>query len=283
MRAGFARSERPVRFRDVVRRVAWRASGSVLAGPSMDDALHMAWRMAQLRVASTISYWSAPQDEPRAVADACTAAIARMRFEGLDCRLSVRAQSLGFSPSLLQELAQAAASAGIALHLDAPRPEHADRVLRLVEDLSPRAGCTLPGRWPRSQSDALRAAALRLPVRIVKGEWADPADPGYAAAPGCLAVIDRIAGRVPKVAVATHDAGLARAALHRLQVAGTPCEMELLHGLSRRACLRAARDMGVPVRLYIPYGPARGLAASRRAWEGAPDSALWAAALRLHP
>jgi len=123
--------------------------------------------------------------------------------------------------------------------------------------LSTRAplGCTIPGRWRRSPRDAERAVQMGLRVRVVKGQWADP---GAAVDPhsAFLDVIDALAGGAAPVAVATHHPVLAAAAIRKLQSAGTPCEMELLYGLPSRAVLKVARDLGVPVRYYLPYGHA---------------------------
>jgi len=43
--------------------------------------------------------------------------------------------------------------------------------------------------------------------------------------------------------------------LAALQQAGTPCELEQLRGLPRRRPMAIARRLGVPVRLYLPFGP----------------------------
>ena len=59
-----------------------------------------------------------------------------------------------------------------------------------------------------------------------------------------------------EVAVATHDAALAREAFLRLRRAGTPCELELLCGLPRAEVMAVAKEFDVPVRLYIPFGTA---------------------------
>jgi hypothetical protein len=67
-------------------------------------------------------------------------------------------------------------------------------------------------------------------------------------------VIDRLAGRAGQVAVATHDPVLAAEALGRLVAAGTPCELELLYGLAAGPVLAATRELGVPVRYYVPWG-----------------------------
>ena len=138
-------------------------------------------------------------------------------------------------------------------------PEVADQTLSLIADALesyPKLGCTLPGRWRRSLLDADRAVKLRLNVRVVKGQWVDPDEPNLDPAAGFLAVIDRLAGQASHVAVATHDPQLAGEGLRRLLAAGTSCEVELLFGLPMRRAIRVAREAGVPVRVYVPYGHA---------------------------
>jgi proline dehydrogenase len=115
-------------------------------------------------------------------------------------------------------------------------------------------GCTLPARWSRSLIDVERAADLGLRVRVVKGQWADPAEPDIDIGAAYLKLIDRLAGRVRTVAVATHDPALARAALARLRESGTPSELELLFGLPMKGALAVAREEGVPVCIYVPFG-----------------------------
>jgi proline dehydrogenase len=89
----------------------------------------------------------------------------------------------------------------------------------------------------------------------VKGEWRDPdADPGNIDA-AFLALVSRLAGRTAPVAVATHQPALAERALYILIASGTPCELEQRRGLPRRRTVAAARRRGVPVRVYIPFGP----------------------------
>jgi proline dehydrogenase len=119
----------------------------------------------------------------------------------------------------------------------------------------PRLGCTLPARWHRSLCDAERAVNLGLRVRVVKGQWADIELQDVDPRRGFLNLIDRLgAVRAPHVAVATHDADLAREALTRLRSAGIPCELELLYGWPSASLIKMARSMGVPARVYVPYG-----------------------------
>jgi proline dehydrogenase len=184
-------------------------------------------------------------------------AIEAIGTERIDGRLSVKAPPLQFSRELFGRIVDRARERNVGVQFDSLWPEATDETFSLLSELLrtyANLGCTLPGRWHRSPDDADRAVEMGLRVRIVKGQWPDsqgaPADPRS----GFLAIVDRLAGRVRHVSVATHDVALAREALARLRAAGTPCELELLYGLPLRNAIAAARTEAVPVRVYLPYG-----------------------------
>jgi proline dehydrogenase len=160
--------------------------------------------------------------------------------------------------------------------VDAVGPDVVEATWRLLADSAGAAplGTTLPGRWRRSPEDADRAAELGLAVRVVKGQWPDLDGDDEDPARGFLRVVDRLVGHSGVVAVATHDVPLLEQALFRLLGAGRSCEVELFYGLPFRGPALLARRLGVPVRLYVPYGDAgtpyrRGVLTSR------PSAALW--------
>jgi proline dehydrogenase len=239
--------------------VAERAARSYIAGPALADGLQVCRSFVRRGVATTICFWNGKGDSPRHTADAYLAALDALAREKLNCSLSVKAPPLGFARDLLAEILERARQGGFLVHFDSLGPEAADPTFSLVAEALeryPKLGCTLPGRWRRSLQDADRAVELRLSVRVVKGQWVDPDEPTIDPATGFLAVIDRLAGRASHVAVATHDTQLACEALRRLLIADTSCEMELLLGLPVRRAVRVAREAGVPVRVYVPYGHA---------------------------
>ena len=233
------------------------ASRGYIAGPELADAMQACQRYSRQGIASTIGYWNDDNDTPQLVARTYSASMDAIAGEGLDCQLSIKAPALKFDQALVAGIVAKGKDSGIGVHFDSLGPQAADRTFELVTRSAQnyaRIGCTLPGRWRRSACDAERVAALGVNVRVVKGQWIDPECPEMDLRQGYLAVIRRLAGRARHVAVATHDPLLAREALSILRASGTPCVMELLLGLPLKAAMQVARDAGVAVRLYIPYG-----------------------------
>ncbi len=236
-----------------------RAAAAYVAGPRIDDALLACRALRERGRASTVGFWNEGSQQPGQVAQTYRAAVEALSQNGLDTRLSIKAPALGFSPELVAELVERTDSAGVGVHFDSLAPEAADRTMALIAEAGshqPELGITLPARWRRSLGDAGAAVELGLGVRVVKGRWPDPEQPEGDHRPGFMALVERLAGRARRVAVATHDEPLAREALRRLRAAGTPCELELLFGLPAAAPAHVADELSAPVRIYVPYGHA---------------------------
>ena len=235
------------------------ASRSYVPGPRLADAMRWAARMDRAGIAVTLGYFNADQTPPsQTTLENCGAieALARLRHPGY---LSVKPPALAYAGEALLAIAVGAKQHGQWLHFDSHGPQTADPTIQALEALREhhsRLSLTVPGRWTRSPADAEWALSRGIRVRVVKGQWSCPEQPEADPAAGFLSVIDRLAGKAPEVAVATHDIPLAREALTRLLRAGTACELELLCGLPRRDAVAMARELGVPVRLYIPFGEA---------------------------
>ncbi len=234
-------------------------SRAYIAGPELEDAMTAFDRLTRNGQAGTIGYFNParqPADEIARIDRQILAALGMIRR---DAYVSIKVPPLGFDVALIEEIARQAETVRVGIHFDSHAIETTDATFACIEAAlrhTGQIGCTLPGRWPRSLQEARRAIDLKLRVRVVKGQWADPAHPQSDISAGFLRVIDTLAGKVPAVAVATHDPVLAREALGRLRSAGTTCELELLFGLPMRAVSAVARNMNVPVRVYIPFGAA---------------------------
>jgi proline dehydrogenase len=178
-------------------------------------------------------------------------------MESFDGYVSVKAPSLQYSQDAMLRLVAACEPGNLRVHFDSLARDSAEPTRILIDRLLlryPTLSCTLPGRWKRSLEDADWAIDRGIAVRVVKGQWFDPDATWLDPHQGFLDVIGRLAGRARSVSVATHCPKLAATALQRLREAGTPCELELLYGLSSRAALGVAAKMGVRARIYIPFG-----------------------------
>jgi proline dehydrogenase len=236
------------------------ASRAYVPGPLVDDAMLWVRRMDQEGVAASLGYFYADGDAPTRIAEQNLAAIEALASQPPNgSYVSFKVPALHYDAQVLEDLARAADRHGQLIHFDSHGPETASPTIEALSRLAApgrRLSLSMPSRWARSAADAEWAVANAVRVRVVKGEWACPDRPDADRREGYLDIIDRLAGRASAVAVATHNDSLAREALRRLQAAGTPCELELLCGLPRRRPMAVARELGVPMRLYIPFGQA---------------------------
>jgi proline dehydrogenase len=180
--------------------------------------------------------------------------------------LSVKPPALNFDPEYAETIATTALLNGHGVHFDSHKYAQADVTLELLAELLRRKlpandsrrgwrfSLTLPSRWRRSLADARWAAENGVRVRVVKGDFeagpGDGVDPGR----GFTQLVQQLAGKVPDLALATHDCVLAREAIAICQKAGAPVQLELFFGRPASAMLALARETGVPVGFYVPYG-----------------------------
>lgn len=230
----------------------------IVPGPGPRAAARRCRKLDRAGLAATLGYFQSARARPEDIVAANIAAARLLAGRSGDAYLSVKAPPLAFDPARLREIAEAAAGAGMTLTFDAHAPKDADRTLRAVSDLLrdfPGTGFALPARWLRSRGDAAAFRDGSARIRLVKGEWADPEWRGMDIEASYVALAARLAGRAAPVAVATHDPELAERTLALLLDAGTPCELEQLRGLPARRTMAVARRLGVPVRVYVPFGP----------------------------
>jgi proline dehydrogenase len=257
-----------------------------LAGDTLADALEVCRTLADRDVRSILCFWADRDDRPGLVGDRYLAAARAIAAEGIPAYLSTKAAALAFDPGRYTDLL-AAMPDGVRLHLDSRAPEEQDRALDIAEELAaarPGAvGVTLPSRWRRSLADAARVAELDVSVRLVRGQWADPAgdvDPGRAFLE--LAEAAARPGRI--LGLATHDPDVAARSLATLGPAtGVLAELEQLFGFPVHRTLPVALAAGVPVRVYVPYSRTRPLPYSVRRAVHDPEVGSWLAQDLMRP
>ncbi len=236
-----------------------RVAPNHVGGQTVEDAVRVAQRLGHERTPSTLGFWDTADYTQRQVVDIYLATIRQLAGSGLDSYMSVKPPALRFDVGAARELANSASEVHVRLHFDSHGPEAVEPSHAMLQSMIDEVGAdglgtTIPGRWERSIFDADWAAERALKVRVVKGQWADPSDPDRDMRAGFLAVIDRLAGRVPHVAVATHDLLLAEEAIRRLRSAGASFELEQILGMTTPQSLQWALQNNVKVRIYIPFG-----------------------------
>jgi len=250
-------------IRTAVNQMLRRAGARYIAGPELSDAIAVCVKLSRDSFASTLGFWDSGNDSPQCVAQEYLNGIEAASRQPTDCYVSIKLTALGFDHTAEDAVLSAAAKKNVRIHFDSQAPNLAGWTLSLLQDRIRRTGsdpqmlgCTLPGRWRRSVQDAESVIRMGVCVRVVKGQWEDDEGPEIDIRTGFLNVIDRLSGHAAYVSVATHDAGLAREAIHRLRSTNTACDLELLLGLPARHMLKLASSVSAPVRFYIPYGHA---------------------------
>lgn len=224
------------------------ALGAHLPEPDAAWAAGQAQRLAARGLEASFGYFHKADATPDEVL-AANLTLARA-LRGSGAMLAIKAPALAFC---LQRIA-ALAACGLPMMLDSHGPAQADATLTLV-DRHEGLGCALPARWRRSRDDALRLRDSFAPLRLVKGEWADPDGDPPDLRVAYLDLVATLAGRTAPVTIASHDPALVASALDLLIASGTPCLLEQLRGLPRRRTMALARARGVGVRIYTPTGP----------------------------
>jgi hypothetical protein len=247
LRDGAAWARGRVRLTARLRDARYALPGLIERHVAGEDAAAAARSLRRRAMPVTAGYFQAGSAAPADVAAAYRTLADELG--GSDALLALKAPALGFDEALVREIA----AGGVPLTFDSLTEPHAERTLALAETLS--AGVALPARWRRSLADAARLRHDPCRVRLVKGEWADPQGDVADVAQAYLDLARALAGRKATVGVASHDPALAEAALRVLIDAGTPCELEQLRGLPSRRTIAVAKRLGVPVRLYYPFGP----------------------------
>ena len=229
-----------------------------LPGPDARATARLCRNLHARGLATTSGYFQSSRDEPEAIAAANVALVRLLAGSGGMAGLSLKAPPLRFNGELIGEIGAAARGAGVPVTLDAHAPKDADAthevLCRLLAD-GIDAGIVLPARWRRTAVDAVCLRDTAAPIRLVKGEWGDPDYPDAGIEVNFVGLARFLAGRTAPVSIATHKPELAEAALAPLVAAGTPCTLEQLRGLPGRRTRAVARRLGVPVRVYVPFGP----------------------------
>lgn len=246
------------------RRIAYRLSRSYVAGPTVDDALARAQRLAEAGLDSSIDLFGEQVSDPAEadrVTDEYVALAGTLEWAPANTWLSIDLSHIGLATSAratqarLQRIA-AALPDSRRIQVGAEDEHHADAILGAVLGAARAGGAvsaTVQANLYRSRADAETLAGAGVPIRLVKGAYAEPADRarpwGEATDLAYLELAHELHSGGAELALATHDPVLREALLRALPDVG----VEMLLGV-RASDAVAIRARGIPVRIYMPYG-----------------------------
>ena len=246
-----------------------------VAGQRQADALDAVARLNAEGFDATVSFLGeavTSEREVRAAIAEFTSYAAAAHARGLRTSISIKLTELGlaFDRELaarsLDDVLRAAAAAGTFVRIDMEDSRYTQATLdlfRAARAAHEKVGIVVQAYLRRSEADIDALAREGAPVRLVKGAYREAegiafmekreVDESFAR------LVDRyFAAMAPgaRLAVATHDGRMVRAAFRAARRHGVPrerYEFQMLYGI-RPELQRNLRDRGYAVRIYVPYG-----------------------------
>ncbi len=261
----------------VPKAVMRRFSGRYIAGEEREDALRRGRELASAGYRITYDQLGeavqTPQEVDAAVAEDLQL-LADLVQQNLERNISVKPTQMGLNlgedlcvqamTSILKEAKQQKAF----VRFEMEESETVDASLRVFSQLRAKYGDTvgmvLQAMLRRSGDDVEQLLAENTPlnVRLVKGIYVEPAAIAYQDAQeirqSYLRIMQRLLAGGAFVAVASHDEILIDALQKLIQdnpTYASQCEVQMLLGV-REELRQKVKASGMPVRVYVPYGPA---------------------------
>ncbi|MEM7515528.1 MAG: proline dehydrogenase family protein, partial [Planctomycetota bacterium] len=209
----------------------------------------------------------------RKIADDYIAVGTKMRqaHPELDSYLSIKPTHVGLKLSedlcfeLYEKVLRATRELGLFVRVEMEDHPTVSGTIRVFERLRAagfeNVGIVLQARLFRTAEDIDSLAPGPLDVRVVKGIYLEPEEIAHTRPEpireAYLAMTRQLLDRGARVALATHDDGMAEDLVKILEEKKVPkerYEFQLLLGV-RKFWAERWRDAGHPVRIYVPYGP----------------------------
>lgn len=253
--------------------VARRASRRFVAGESLAETLAVIDRLAGAGFLTSFNHLgerTTTLQEAEAAAAAYVEILEHLRGRSIDCYVAVKLTQLGLDTSTdlaashLRRILDAARAAGRFIRVDMEHSPYVDRTLdvitRLRGDGYEALGAVIQAYLYRSPTDLDRLLRLGVPIRLVKGAYAEPPSVAYPRKSDVDASYLKLQQRLLRDdgyhAIATHDERLIRAAIAQAAsegIAPDHFEFQFIYGV-RRDLQEQLRREGRRVRIYVPYG-----------------------------
>jgi len=248
-----------------------------IAGPELTNALIICRMASRSCWANTISVWTAESSGAGENLKKYKEILKAITDNNFNSYLSMKPSALCFDIKMFEALAEVASVKNIRIHFDSLSPDMAGPYLSFLNNAHmayKNLGYTLPSRWLRSLEDADRISKYKIPVRIVKGQWGDPANKRIDPKENYLNLVKRLSGKVPLIAIATHDRITAEKAINILDKDNVPFELEQFFSLPFIKARIIPENKFIKKRIYVVYGEPY-LPYNLRSANKRPEMLLW--------
>jgi proline dehydrogenase len=252
-----------------------RFTSRFIAGRTLDEALRVASHLAADQILSSLDFLGenvTSIDEAAASRDSYLKALEGIHSWRLPASVSIKLSQFGLDLSEqiclnnVAALVERAKSLGTRVEIDMESQAYTDRTLDIVSEMHRRFGghvrAVIQAYLYRSEQDIVRLSNERIPVRLCKGAYREPADAAYQQ----KSEVDRNYLMLMKMlletgeypAIASHDEAILNECVSYVRqkgIAPNRFEFQMLYGI-RRDLQRKLTQGGFRLRSYVPYGDA---------------------------
>jgi proline dehydrogenase len=241
-----------------------------VAGETLEDELAVCARLAGNKTFSTLDHLGenvTSLAEAEASRDAYLSALDEIAKRKLPSTVSLKLTQFGldFSPEAclknVQACATLATSLGSRVEIDMESTEYTDRTLAVVEKIG-TARAVVQAYLYRTAADIDRLNSLKIPVRLCKGAYNEPASVAFPSKrdvdQNYLKLMKILLDKGTYPAIATHDETILGEAFRyarERKIAPEHFEFQMLYGI-RNDLQQRIIDLGYHLRVYVPYGVA---------------------------
>lgn len=254
--------------------IAHNLTKRFVSGMRLEDGISVASELKRRGFLSSLDYLGenvTTIEEAQRSAQSFEHALARIKQQGLNATVSVKVTSLGLDLSedacleLADSVCRTARENGSAVEFDMEDSSYTDRNLRIVREMHSRhqaVRAVIQAYLYRSEADVQQLNALRIPIRLCKGAYREPASVAWqtkAEVDGNYAkLLKTVFAHGSYPAIATHDEEMINRAVTLASthnVRPDQFEFQMLYGVRGKLQNRVL-GQGFSVRLYVPYGEA---------------------------
>ena len=267
---------------------AWDTASRFVAGAKVDDAIKAIRALNAKNINVTLDHLGEHTSTPEEASEATSEilnTLDEIKTSNVRASVSIKLTQIGLAldenlcAQNLERILSRAKEHGNFIRIDMEDTPYTDKTLNLLYRMRRKGyknvGTVLQSYLFRTEADARKLLADKIPIRLVKGAYQEPADKAFAKKVDVDANYDLLAKIMidaalalesPKIgddglfppfpAIATHDENRIDFARQYALKVGLPkdaLEFQMLYGIRRDLQEQLVKD-GYLVRVYVPFG-----------------------------